>query len=281
MGRIEAHVARELVQARLIGAIFSKTVRSEIALKGGLAMRILTGSMRHTQDIDLAASPSVPKKTVASCIERAVAQLRSTGLVKDLELHEKSKQTDITQRWMVKGTVGTHEILLKVEVSRRQEVLAEDMVKANYSPAPGLGEVQVACLGLSALAAGKFDCLRNPNREAPRDIYDLYILVSMDVRPKREALLAYGRETLAGMRSMIWAKLEKMDFESAKAELLPWLPPEIASRFDEAMWDEIRYVVEEKVGEWIDDVLTDGEPACPCEENKEENADDRMAKVPA
>ena len=281
MARIEGHVARDLVQARLLGAIVSGTVRSEIALKGGLAMRILTGSMRYTQDIDLAASPSIPKKTVASCIERAVAELRSTGLVKGLELHEKSKQTDTTQRWTVKGVIGTHEVAIKVEVSRRQEVKADDVTKGSYSPAPGLGAIGVNCVNLPSMAAGKFDCLQNPNREAPRDIYDLYILVTMDVRPTREALQAYGREKLAGLRDMVWAKLEKLDYERAKSELLPYLPPEIAARLDEARWDEIRYVVEDKVGQWIDDALAGGEPARPCRDNDEEDTHDRMAKIPA
>lgn len=281
MSRMESHVARDLVQARLVGAIFSSNVRSEIALKGGLAMRILAGSMRYTQDIDLAASPSVPKKTVASCIERAVAQLRSSGLVKDLRLYEKAKQTDVTQRWCVKGVIGSHEILLKVEVSRRQEVRSENVVKASYRPAQGLGEFEVSCVDLGTMAAGKFDCLQNLNREAPRDIYDLYVLVRMGVRPTRQAILSYGSEKLAGMRDLVWAKLEKMDYESVKAELLPWLPAEVARRFDEAAWDEMRYVVEEKVGQWIDDALAEGEPACPSGKSEEEGTYDRMAKVPA
>src|SRR3546814_17361444 len=73
--------ARELVQARLLGALFSRTMRREILLKGGMAMRILAHSVRYTKDIDLASPDTVPAAAVRSSIRTAIADLRASGIL--------------------------------------------------------------------------------------------------------------------------------------------------------------------------------------------------------
>lgn len=278
MNRLEAHATADLVQARLLGAIFSHSLRGEVALKGGFAMRVMAGSTRYTKDIDLAASPAFPARAVQSCICKAVGDLRNSGLVSNLSLTA-PKQTDTTQRWKIQGTVGSQEIHLTVEVSRRDRIDASDLKTANYQPMPGsgLGSVAVACVSLPSLAAAKVDCLANPVREAPRDIYDLFLLIKMDVVPSPDALKAYGHGRLVQMRDMMWSKIEKMDYEEARAKLLGFLPADKAVELTEAVWDEMRLVVEERVRGWIDDALMHLDGGF---ENRESEHEE-LAQVPA
>lgn len=259
MNRLAEHTTRDLVQARLLGALFSNSVRGEVALKGGFAMRVMAASTRYTKDIDLAASPTIPLRTVQSCVRKAIAGLAASGLVQGLEVSE-PKQTDTTQRWKIAGKVGGSVMHLTVEVSRRSEAEATDVHMARYVPMPGLGAVPIACIGLPSLSAAKVDCLANPKREAPRDVYDLFLLIKMDVRPSPEAIKAYGRAKLAEIRDTLWGKLEKMDYDVARQELLGFLPPETAAKITPDVWDEMRLEVEDKVCGWINEALGEAGP---------------------
>lgn len=250
MSGLDPHTARDLVQCRLLGAIFSHSLRNEVTLKGGFAMRVMAGSVRYTKDLDLESYSSVPLKLVQACIRKAVNDLRSSGLVADLAMSE-PKQTETTQRWKIGGRVGDQDIHLTVEVSRRNAEPQGGVERTMYSSGHGLGSIPVSCIALPSLAAAKVDCLLNPNREAPRDLYDLFLLIRMDVSPRPETIAAYGRERLAEMRDNLWSKIEKMDFEVARQSLLGFLPPEKASALTQEVWDEMRLVVDEKVREWL------------------------------
>lgn len=247
----DSHVARDLVQARLLGAIFSNSVRNEIALKGGFAMRVLTGSKRFTKDIDLAASPTIPTQIVQSYIRKAINDLRGTGMIQDLIISE-PKQTDTTQRWKIGGKVGNHEINLTVEVSRRNRLEPSSIEKIPYQCMPGKnGAVPIACINLENMVTAKLDCLNSPIREAPRDIYDLFLMIKMDVKPTPEALKKYGAENIARLKDQLWAKLEKMDFPTAQQQLISFLPPDVAKTITADVWDEVRLEVGDRVTAWM------------------------------
>lgn len=99
----------------------------------------------------------------------------------------------------------------------------------------------------------KVDCIKNPNREAPRDIYDLFLLINMNVRPTLEALKAYGDEVLAEMKQSVWDKLEKMDFDVAKEKLITFMPPHAAKKITSEVWEEMRIAVGASIESWIDE----------------------------
>src|SRR3546814_4826492 len=105
---LDPMAARELVQARLLVALFSRTMRREIVLKGGMAMRILAHSVRYTKDIDLASPDTVPAAAVRSSIRAAIADLRASGILADFKVSE-PKQTDTTLRWKIGGAIGRSE----------------------------------------------------------------------------------------------------------------------------------------------------------------------------
>src|SRR5690606_25888072 len=141
----------------------------------------------------------------------------------------------------------SHEIHFTIEVSRRNKVEADSIQNVGYRCAPGSGPTPIACLNLSQMTEAKFDCIKNPIREAPRDIYDLYLLIKMDVRPSPEAIASYGREVLDDMKTSVWAKLEKMDYSVIQQQLLPFLPAKAAKSITPEIWDEMRLTVGDSI----------------------------------
>lgn len=254
----DPNVVRDLVQTRILGAIFSKAVNNEIVLKGGFAMRVLTGSARYTKDIDLAASPSLPATVIQGFIRKALADIRNTGLIQNLIVTE-PKQTDTTQKWKIGGTVNSQEIHFTIELSRRNEISSEFLEKVSYrGTASGNATVPLTCINLTKMCEAKFDCIKNPNREAPRDIYDLFLLISMDVKPTIKAIQSYGQGVLDEMRNYIWDKLDKMDYHLAREKLLTFMPPEVAKKVTEGTWEDIRLKVGTAIEDWIDEAKTSG-----------------------
>lgn len=276
MSGLDSHTARDFVQSRLLAAIFSHSLRNEVALKGGFAMRVLAGSVRYTKDLDLESCGSVPLKVIQSCIRKAVGDIKSTGFISDLTVSE-PKQTETTQRWKIGGRVGDQDVRLTVEVSRRNQEHQAQVQQVEHDAGYGLGTALISCISLPSIAASKVDCLMNPNREAPRDIYDLYLLIKMDIRPSPEAIANYGVDRLAAMRDALWAKLDKMDFEAAKQSLLGFLPPSASQALTAEVWDEMRLVVDDKVRGWLDDAMRGGREAA--EETDERDVDLAKATV--
>jgi hypothetical protein len=106
-------------------------------------------------------------------------------------------------------------------------------------------------LDIDMLAASKVACLIDPKREAPRDLYDLHVLVLLHARPPIEALRKFGSKHIEQGLAILWDKIEKMDYAQAAAELLPHLEPAVRSRVDKEAWDEIRLSVGKSVESWL------------------------------
>jgi len=245
---------REMVQAKLLGRIFANSLNGELALKGGMALRVSTDTARHTKDIDLMSPPGADQ--VEGRIKTAIAELKASGLVSGM-IATQPKRTDTTWRWKIGGRVGATVINLTVEVSRRAPLPNGHVPAVPWAPPPqyGVPAMLIDCLDLPMLAASKVSCLANPQREAPRDIFDLHLLVTMHVRPPIEALRAFGREHLEHTLASLWDKLEKMDYATAKTELFPFLEPAMRTKINAGMWDEIRLTAGTAVESWILEAL--------------------------
>lgn len=276
----DPNVIRDLVQSRILGAIFSKAVKNEIVLKGGFAMRVLTGSARYTKDIDLAASPSLPPSVVQGFIRKAMTDIKNTGLIQNLIVTE-PKQTDTTQKWKIGGVVNSQEVHFTIELSRRNEMSSEFLETVPYKGTSlGKSAVPLTCINLTKMVEAKFDCVKNPIREAPRDIYDLYLLISMNVKPTMEAIRAYGEDVLTEMRNYIWDKLDKMDYAVAKEKLLTFMPPAAAIQVTEATWEEMRLKVGAAIEDWIDEAKASGHYGNTIAEIADEPVADNGIRVP-
>src|SRR3546814_921891 len=167
---LDPMAARELVQARLLGALFSRTMRRGSWRKGVSAMRILAHGVRYTKDIDLASPDTVPAAAVRASIRAAIADLRASGILADFKVSE-PKQTDTTLRWKIGGAIGGTAINLTVEVSRRPGLPTDHVQTVTWKPpeAYGFGGIAVDSIDLQDLAVTKTAYLGARVREGTRD----------------------------------------------------------------------------------------------------------------
>src|ERR1700686_2608153 len=112
--------ARDAFQLRLLTFLCPGLPSSSLVLKGGAALRVLTGSARFTQDLDFDHDPhrslASLQNTVRTAIDRAI---HGSGLI-DTSVSE-SKQTETVARWKISGRTRTGEDLhLAGGGSRRQ-----------------------------------------------------------------------------------------------------------------------------------------------------------------
>lgn len=254
-------VVREMVQAKLLGRIFAFALKGELALKGGMAMRVSTGSARLTKDIDLMASPAASIPRIEGRIKAALKELNASGLVRDLTISQ-PKRTETTLRWKIGGAVGDTTMNLTVEISRRSPLPEGHVRSVTWTPPAdyNLTSILVDCLDPPMLAASKVGCLASPRREAVRDVFDLHLLIVNEARPPMEALRSFGCEVLQRAIDGLWDKLEKMDFQRVQSELLPFLEPGLASRIDAARWDEMLLLVGQRTEAWLREALEDDAP---------------------
>lgn len=256
LGLGEDHVVREVFQARLLSEIFNQTVHREVVLKGGLAMRTAFGSPRLTKDIDLQSDPRVAPARTASLIRQAIRATVRTGLVSDVVVTE-PKQTDTVQRWKINGRVGETHVNLTVELSRRGLPPTEHMSTVRYEPDAGYGvrPVMVESFSASAMAAGKVAALLGANRVAPRDLYDLDLLIGHEIEPPVELLSRMGVEELQEKLQLLWDKIELMDYETARDALVDYLPAEAGDRIDRETWETMRIRTGQAIEGWLEGAL--------------------------
>jgi predicted nucleotidyltransferase component of viral defense system len=230
---------RDAFQLRLLTFLYRGSSNSSLVLKGGAAMRVLTESARFTQDLDFDHDPHRSlgslQKTVRAAIDRAI---QGSGLV-STSISE-SKQTDTVARWKISGRTSTGENLhLVVEVSRRRAPDPSHVLKIPVQIADRtLPRVYVSVYHEQALADNKLAALIDDRRTAPRDIYDLELLLARGVCPSAAAVENLGG--IASLTKRVADKLELMSWALFRDEVLPTLPAEIHAHVDEDEYFEMK-----------------------------------------
>jgi len=223
---------RDTIQQRLLTHLYRGPESSGLVLKGGAAMRVLTESARYTQDLDFDHDPHRSlgslQKTVRSAVERA---LRGSGL-SQTSISE-SKQTDTVARWKISGQTAAGEGLhLTVEVSRRRAPDLSHVLKIPIQVADRtLPRVYVSVYDEQALADNKIAALLDDRRTAPRDIYDLELLLSRGICPGPVVVEHFGGH--AALAQRVIRKLDLMDWALFRDQVLPALPRDTQSHIDE------------------------------------------------
>ena len=252
-GRSEDDLVREVLQGRILAEIFARRVRDEVILKGGLGMRAGFRSRRQTKDIDLHSGPEVPPARSQSLVRQAIRSALADGLLDRSEWSE-PKMTGTVQRWKVRGFRGETEVHLTVELSRRATVSAAERRLVPYEGL-GAGGVLVETLTDGAMAAAKVLAMTDLRREAPRDLYDLDLMIRAEVRPSPELLARAGLERLVQAREILSDRIEKLDFRAARDELLDYLPRDEAERFDAETWAAMQARTYLAVNEWLEEAI--------------------------
>lgn len=224
--------ARDAFQLRLLTFLYRGSASSSLVLKGGVAMRVLTESARFTQDLDFDHDPhrslASLQNTVRTAIDRAIHGSGLTGT----SISE-SKQTDTVARWKICGRTSTGENLhLTVEVSRRRAPDPSHVLKVPVQIADRtLPRVYVSVYDEQALVDNKLAALTDNRRTAPRDVYDLDLLLARGVAPSAAAVESLGGRVTLMKR--VADKLDLMSWVLFRDEVLPTLSREIHAQVGE------------------------------------------------
>lgn len=221
-----------------------------LVLKGGMAMRIVVGSMRLTKDVDFDraadASTSVVKASVRKALHQAAQSARLLGAQVD-EL----KVTPTTVRMRLAGTTSGTPVKFVVEVSGRAAPAEGSYTRvtvtspARYAIAPFV----VTAYTHDMLAATKLAVVMSPNRNVPRDIYDLHDLTV--AAPQQWLGNLFRRDVLRRWADELLFKVCSITFDQARDELLPYLPPDLRASITQAEWESMTLSVASRAGEWL------------------------------
>ena len=223
---------RDSLQQRLLTHLYRGTESSSLVLKGGAAMRVLTESARYTQDLDFDHDPhrslASLQRTVRSAVDRA---LQGSGLT-EISISE-PKQTDTVARWKISGrTLSGEHLHLTVEVLRRRAPDLSHVIKVPVQIADRtLPRVYVSVYDEQALADNKLAALLDERRTAPRDIYDLELLLARGVCPSAQVVQQVGGG--ATLIARVSAKLDLMGWSLFRDQVLLALPLEIQAHIDD------------------------------------------------
>jgi predicted nucleotidyltransferase component of viral defense system len=224
--------ARDSFQLRLLTFLYRGSASSSLVLKGGAAMRVLTESARFTQDLDFDHDPHRSLGSLQNAVRTAIDRaIHGSGLI-DTSISE-SKQTDTVARWKISGRTSSGEILhLAVEVSRRYTPDPNHVLKIPVQIADRtLPRVYVSVYDEQALADNKLAALIDDRRTAPRDVFDLELLLGRGVVPSAAAVVNLGG--MATLMKRVADKLDLMSWALFRDEVLPTLPADIHTHIDE------------------------------------------------
>ena len=254
--------ARSMIQARMISEIFADRMESFV-LKGGMAMKVRHKHSRSTQDIDLDSSHDIPLYVMQGLIRRALRRSLTQGLLQNVEITE-PKQTETTARWNICG-LDPHSgqrLNLTVEVSRRDSMNDNDFDNVDFSPDITCSERPIRVYSNSSLAFKKLKALMADSRDAPRDISDLYLLIGASVDPPIDKIKDWLKDCDPSIISKLWNKIDSMDEERFKTEVLPSLPLGDKARDFYKNWDHIRVTVGTHLEKWILEAQKEHSKSC-------------------
>jgi predicted nucleotidyltransferase component of viral defense system len=256
--QLNNHLVREALQARLLVELMANSVHRELVLKGGLAMRAVHGSVRHTKDIDLDADSKHSRQRIHGVVVASIRSALRANLIERPQVTE-PKQTDTTMRWKIGGVVPGSNVPmnLTIEVSRRPSLTEGHIIEVPLSKdfsAKHEGTM-VRVLDSQALAVTKVLALTDPRRMAPRDLHDLNVLIEANVEPPIDLLASLPTERLQLALTELWSKVESMDYPLFRNEVLSVMPAAMAAAVTEERFEELRLNVGTKVQKWVEEAL--------------------------
>ena len=227
--------AVELFHCQFLARLDKAIPWNSYAVKGGCNLRMLLGSPRASEDLDLDVR-QVAKHTLAKQVESVLKQLRSVLLRQNIKVSDTSapKQTDTVQRWKVALKLLGQDVWTKIEFSRRiladtplrgtltqkfqDEYLPEGATLSHYGTKPALKQK------LEALAGRKIT--------QARDVFDIAFLIGIGTEPP-----SLNEETIREAEQ----NTRFLKFQDYSGQVIPYLDESHAEEFgSEEAWERLQ-----------------------------------------
>ena len=230
-------IARDRFQLAFVRAVML-AAPGRLVVKGGMAIRAELDGVRMTEDVDFDRAAGISLEATANAIKQGLKQACVVCGVHDAQISE-SKKTAATLRIKLHGTLPEGGVIsFKAEASGRQEAFADRYKTSLPIKAPSsyrLPPLQMTVYPLNTLLATKIAALMSPERNVPRDVYDIKRLLDVGAEP--EGLLdLVGKAQLSAFASDVWAKVGGIEYGAFKTELSPFIGAGDAEAITEPIW---------------------------------------------
>src|SRR3546814_17449306 len=174
-----------------------------------------------TQYIDFSTAPMVRNARIRTIVRDSFRELERSGFLEESKLTN-PKDTVTVQRFKIEGRLAgsDHRMNMTVEVSRRGLPAESHLVRTIYRPPEGSGvqPTLVESFDATSILAGKVLALGSPNREKPRDIFDIAMLVELKVEPPIAQLQLLSSAQLDAIREDVTQKVQTLDWDTFRSE---------------------------------------------------------------
>lgn len=227
---------------------------ARLILKGGMAMRVVVGSMRLTKDIDFDRAAGISTNAVKAGVSKALNNAAQSARLLSPEVAS-IKVTDTTVRMRLSGTASGELVKFVVEVSGRDDVPQDGYSRVTVVPPAryGIAPFSITAYTHDMLAASKVLAVMSTNRNVPRDIFDLNDLAG--AQPQGILRRRLERQTLEAIKQGAMEKICAIDYAQAQLELLPYIPHDLRENINRFTWEDMALGVAENVQRWVTEAL--------------------------
>ncbi len=242
---------REVMQEITLYALSTSGFFSEASFYGGTALRLFHGLDRYSEDLDFSLREVSDTFDLSDYIEPLKDNFDHLGIDVDVGVKTKSFKSkmesafvkgntkalliDICPDEKISGIYPTDRIKVKFEVDTDPPAGAGFEKRFLLSPYP----CEISTFDIGSLYAGKVHailCRNWGHRFKGRDLYDLVFYVSRNVslnlESLRNRLVQTGTVdeaaalTLGDVKGMLLRKMDEVDFELAKTDVIPFIRDE-------------------------------------------------------
>ena len=229
------NIAREYLQARILGALQRAGAMTSLAFHGGTSLRFLFGLPRYSEDLDFALEGAPSRYDLRRHLRSVRAELSGEGYRVELRMRE--------HRTVHSAFVRFPGTLYETGLSPHPGQVLAVKIEVDTNPPPGAvtdttlvrrhETLRLFHHDRASLLAGKLHALLQRPYTKGRDIYDLvWYLSDPDWPPPNLALLnaalrqtgwSGAEMTPASWRRAVAERLELLDWNRAASDVRPFL----------------------------------------------------------
>jgi len=174
------NVAREYLQARILGALQSSGAMLSLAFHGGTALRFLYGYGRFSEDLDFALERAPEQYDFRRCLQAVRSELTPEGYAVTLKVND--------QKTVHSAFVGFPGLLYELGLSGQHNQVLSVKIEVDTDPPAGAQlettvtrrfvVLQLQHHDKASLLAGKLHAVLQRSYTKGRDIFDLFWYLS-------------------------------------------------------------------------------------------------------
>lgn len=231
--------AIELFQSQFLAQLDKVIPPTSYSVKGGCNLRMLLGSPRASEDLDLDIQ-QVAKHTLQKRVEAIEKHLKKTLCGKNINLKAFTapKQTDTVQRWKAELELLGQQVATKIEFSRRgiSDRTKRSPLRQDFQTAYQVEGVNLSHYGPNTALKQKIKALAGRKVSQARDVFDAAFLMGIGAT----APIDMDEPTIKDAET----NTHSIRFQDYTGQVIPYLEDADAEKFnDEAVWNGLRQTI--------------------------------------